>query len=277
VAKGEPFLHVSSRYPARLGCIAPVLPISRHPRFRNGVICYDLRYGPEPLLGLSVEAMRERLFTPLKDLPEGMERIPLKTIHVNHAPMVAPLATLTALAAERWGIDLSQVERHAKLLGPASDFASKVRQVHLSGEWPVETDPDLMIYAGGFFPDEDRRQMDRLRQLSPQALAQAGFNFRDPRLETMLFRYRARNWPETLSQEEREEWDTWRFQRLTNPEEGASIVLKDYQERLAALRAAFADHSDRLALISALESWSDHLLGQCPLSGCQLLASTRSV
>ncbi len=277
VAKGEPFLHVSSRYPARLGCIAPVLPISRHPRFRNGVICYDLRYGPEPLLGLSVEAMRERLFTPLKDLPEGMERIPLKTIHVNHAPMAAPLATLTALAAERWGIDLSQVERHAKLLGQASDFASKVRQVHQSGEWPVETDPDLMIYAGGFFPDEDRRQMDRLRQLSPQALAQAGFNFRDPRLETMLFRYRARNWPETLSQEEQEEWNTWRFQRLTNPEAGASIVLKDYQERLAALRAAFADHSDRLALISALENWSDHLLGQCPLSGCQLLASTRSV
>ena len=266
LAKGEPFLHVSSRYQARLGCIAPVLPISPHPRYRNEVICYDLRYAPEPLLSLSVEAMRERLFTPHKNLPEGMERIPLKTIHVNRAPMVAPLATLTARAAERWGIDLAQVERHAKLLGPAVDFAAKVREVHLSGDWPVETDPDLMIYAGGFFPDADRRQMDQLRRLSPQALAQARFNFRDPRLETMLFRYRARNWPETLGQEEREEWDSWRFQRLTNPKAGASILLDGYRERLAVLRAEFANHSDRLALISALESWSDHLLGQSPLN-----------
>jgi hypothetical protein len=142
--------------------------------------------------------------------------------------------------------------------------------VHLSGDWPVETDPDLMIYAGGFFPDADRRQMDQLRRLSPQALAQARFNFRDPRLETMLFRYRARNWPETLSQEEREEWDSWRFQRLTNPKAGANILLDGYRERLAVLRAEFANHSDRLALISALESWSDHLLGQFPLNESQL-------
>ena len=124
-----------------------------------------------------------------------------------------------------------------------------------------------MIYAGGFFPDTDRRQMDRLRGLSPQALAQARFNFRDPRLETMLLRYRARNWPETLSQEEREEWDSWRFQRLTNPKAGANILLDGYRERLAVLRAEFANHSDRLALISALESWSDYLLGQSPLYG----------
>lgn len=262
VAKGEPFLHVSSRYQARLGCIAPVLPISPHPLYRNGMICYDLRHAPDSLMSLSVEAIRKRIFTPVKDLPEGMERIPIKTIHFNHAPMVAPMATLTPKAAERWAIDLSLVALHAQRLRVASDFASKVREAHLGGGWPVATDPDFMIYAGGFFPDADRRQMDRLRQLSPLALASERFAFQDPRLETMLFRYRARNWPETLSLEEREEWDAWRFQRLTNLEAGASIVLDGYQERLAALRGQYASQSRSLEILDELQNWSSSLLSK---------------
>lgn len=261
VAKGEPFLHVSARYPARLGCLAPVLPVARHPVFRNGVICYDLRHAPEPLLSLSAEAIHERLFTPAEDLPDGVERIPLKTLHVNRAPMVAPMATLNEDTAERWSIDLSLVERHAKALAASSDLALKVRQVHQIGERPAESDPDLMIYAGGFFPDADRRHMTRLRQLAPQALADASFAFQDSRLETMLFRYRARNWPETLSPEEREEWDAWRFDRLTDPDAGASITLDAYQERIAVLRAGTTlDSPQRLALLDELDAWSDLIL-----------------
>jgi exodeoxyribonuclease-1 len=106
---------------------------------------------------------------------------------------------LTGQAAERWKIDLALVDRHARVLTAAPDLASKVRQVHLMDQRPPETDPDLMIYAGGFFSDEDRREMARLRNLSPAELANARYCLRDPRGEIMLFRYRARNWPETLT------------------------------------------------------------------------------
>ena len=264
VFKGPPFLHVSSRYPARLGCIAPVLPITRHPDNPKGVICFDLRHDPEPLMALSPEAIYRRLFSRNQDLPEGEERIPLKTLHLNQVPMVAPLQTLTGMAAERWGIDLVKVDRHAKYLATASDLADKVRRAHQMGQKPVENDPDLMIYSGGFFSDADRRVMAGLRKQTPETLSRSRIVFQDPRGETLLFRYRARNWVETLTPEEREAWDIWRFERLTDPEAGGSITVDDYLGRIALLRPQYANDPSRLKLLDDLEAWADQILDAAP-------------
>ena len=260
VSKGHPFLHVSSRYPAQLGCIAPVLPITRHPENPKGVICFDLRHDPDPLLALSAEAIHQRLFTRTQDLPEGEERIHLKTIYLNQVPMVAPMGTLTGPTSERWGIDLAKIDRHAKRLTAASDLVNKVRRVHQIGQRPLESDPDLMIYAGGFFSDEDRRVMAHLRELMPEDLSKRRIVFQDPRGETLLFRYRARNWPETLTHEEREEWDAWRFERLTDPEAGGGITVDDYQGRIAMLRPQHANDPRTLKLLDELEAWGDMIL-----------------
>ncbi len=264
VYKGPPFLHVSSRYPAKLGCIAPVLPIARHPDNPKGVICFDLRHDPEPLLALSPEAIHRRLFTRNQDLPDGEERIPLKTLHLNQVPMVAPMGTLTREAAERWDIDLAQVERHAQRLVADPDLMDKVRRVHQMGQKPVETDPDFMIYAGGFFSDADRRVMEGLRKQTPETLSRSRIVFQDPRGETLLFRYRARNWPETLTEEEREEWDSWRFERLTDPEAGGGITVDEYLIRIQQLRPEHASVPRRLELLDQLADWADRIMDAAP-------------
>ena len=62
VAKPIPVLHVSSMYPAELGCIALVAPLVAHPVNKNEVIVYDLRVDPQEFLNLSVKEMSERLF-----------------------------------------------------------------------------------------------------------------------------------------------------------------------------------------------------------------------
>jgi exodeoxyribonuclease-1 len=260
LADREPLLHVSARYPARLGCIAPVLPLARHPVNRNGVICFDLRRDPEPLLALPAEEIHARLFSHAADLPDGVERIPLKTVHINRSPVIAPIATLTPEAAERWAIDQAEVAAHASALRRAKGLEAKLQEVHTLGEREPETDPDLMIYSGGFLPDSDRREMARLRGLEPEELARARFVFQDPRLEQMLFRYRARNWPESLDGSEREEWDAYRLERLTAPSGGASITLEDYQARIARLRLEHADDAGILALLDALDAWAEMLM-----------------
>jgi exodeoxyribonuclease-1 len=174
--------------------------------------------------------------------------------------MLAPMATLTVEAAERWAIDGDQIAEHARALVGSPGVAEKVRQVHTMGEPAAQTDPDLMIYSGGFIPDPDRREMARLRRLPPGELAQAGPSFQDPRLERMLFRYRARNWPETLDEGEREQWDALRLERLTDPAGGGSITLDGYQERIVELRRAHADDVDRLALLNELDAWADMVM-----------------
>jgi exodeoxyribonuclease I len=260
LAPGEPLLHVSARYPAARGCIAPVLAIARHPTNANGVICFDLREDPEPLLTLDVEEIHRRLFTPVAELREGVQRIPLKTVHMHRSPVLAPMSTLTEDAGGRWGIDLHTIKRHAGLLRASSGLAEKVREVQRLVVFASEVDPDLMLYSGGFFTDADRRAMERVRGLAPDDLAREPFVFQDRRLPEMLFRYRARNWPESLSDEEREQWDAYRFERLTNPEAGGSITIDAYAERLSELRAASGGEPERLRLLDALTRWGEHVM-----------------
>jgi exodeoxyribonuclease-1 len=261
LAPREPLLHCSARYPAAQGCIAPVLPVARHPTLNNGVIVFDLRQDPSALLDLDLDAIRTRLFTPVAELPEGVQRIPLKTVHVNRAPVLAPMKTLDAEAAERWAIDPTAVARHAaRLKAAARDLEAKVRAVHAERDFAPETDPDLLLYGGGFFSPADRREMDKARGLNPAELAKASLRFRDLRLPEMLLRYRARNWPKTLNAAERAAWEVFRRYRLTDPNAGGSLTLDVYRETLARLSAEHAADPARLALLAELAAWADGLL-----------------
>ena len=106
-AAGEPLLHVSGMYPAERGCMALVWPLAPHPTNRNELIVWDLAQDPALLGSLDAAALRERLFTRREDLPEGVERLPVKTIHLNKSPVViGNLRTLSPATAERFGLSV---------------------------------------------------------------------------------------------------------------------------------------------------------------------------
>jgi exodeoxyribonuclease-1 len=263
IDRGQPLLHVSQRYSAALGCIAPVAVVAADPDNPKQQWCFDLRSDPRVLLDLTAAEIRERLFVSAEDLPEGVERIPLKGFKTNAVPMLAPIKTLSADAAERWQIDWDQVMRHAQMVREhAGAVAEKVREVHRREPEAagVSQDPDRMLYSGGFFGDQDQRQMVQLHRLSPQALTEARPRFQDPRLPTLLFRMRARSWPETLSEAEREDWDAERFERLTDPDFGASITIDAFETRLAELREELAGDAQRLGLLDDLAHWGEQLM-----------------
>jgi exodeoxyribonuclease-1 len=56
--------------------------------------------------------------------------------------------------------------------------------------------------------------------MTPQQLAAAHSSFDDQRLEELVFRYRARNFPDTLSAIEQERWQEHRAARLFDGEGG---------------------------------------------------------
>jgi len=253
----EAVLHVSSMYPAERGCIAMVMPLARHPGNPNGVIVYDLGEDPAPLLELSEEAIHERLFTPSAQLAEGVTRIPLKTVHLNKCPVVVPMNTLTPEAAERWSIDVEAGERHRRLLLAQPGLERKLQAVHRMSEFEPVTDPDQSLYSGGFFSDDDRRRMERIRQSAPAALHDFPQVFDDARLPEMLFRYRARNWPQSLDEAERERWEEYRLARLFEPDGGGSITLDEYLATLDRLEADEALPSEKRALIPQLLAWAE--------------------
>jgi exodeoxyribonuclease-1 len=245
-------LHVSRRIPAGLGCISPVVPLSPHPRNRNSVICFDLRHDPAPVVALDPDTLRERLYTPTAELGEDEDRIGLKEIHLNKCPVIVPVTTLTPEAASEWGIDLDQAQVRRDRLAGASGLAGRLAAVYGDAGFPPEPDPDLALYDG-LLSDGDRRRGEEIRNASPGGLRTLRPAFDDPRLAELLFRYRARNWPETLSAAERERWDDYRRERLRSGD-ASSITLGEFRERVAALRQQQTDGSAG-EVLDALAAW----------------------
>ncbi|MEY2686102.1 MAG: exodeoxyribonuclease, partial [Pseudomonadota bacterium] len=104
---GRPFLHVSGMYGTERGGIAIVWPLAPHPTNKNELIVWDLSQDPSELFTLNAPTIRQRLYTRAEELPEGITRLPLKTIHLNKSPVViGNLKVLTAERAQHWGIDV---------------------------------------------------------------------------------------------------------------------------------------------------------------------------
>ena len=182
VNQGKPVLHASGMYPGDVLNTAMVLPLAPHPKNKNGIIVYDLRYDPEPLLTLSVETIRERLYTPKAELEEGVERMPLKTIHINKCPVVVPVNTLDEAAAARTRIDQQLHDKHMEMLQSAKGLSRKVQQVFDENNFEPIADPDQSLYAGGFFSDDDRQRMQTIRNTPVSELARLDLNFDDERI-----------------------------------------------------------------------------------------------
>lgn len=259
----KPVLHISSRFSSAQGNAALVVPLAWHPQNKNSVIAFNLSADPSPLFELVPEAMAERLFVSNEDLPEGVERLPLKEIHLNKSPMVLPVSMLDDQTAERLGIDRAQCEAHWKafysLTPPeAASLRKKLASLYQLSQFAPRTDPDQRLYDG-FFSDHDRSLMSHIRSASPQALAQ-GFEFRDDRLPELLFRYRARNFPETLAPVEMALWRQFSLRRLTDPEAGASLVKKDFDRQIEDHLQDDSLSAEQQELMHQLRSWGEQLL-----------------
>ena len=219
----QPFLHISGMFPPERGCLAVMWPLATHPTNKNELLAWDLSQDPAELPLLDVATLRQRLFSRSADLPEGVQRLPIKSVHLNKSPMVVrKLATLTPEMAAQWGVDIPAALRNAEKAAGLPDMSAIWPEVF---QRPKEAAPDVDedLY-GGFVGNADRRRLNQLRALSPAELAHSRTGFDDDRLEEMLFRYRARNFPETLSPEDAERWEAHRVAWLLEGEGGARNV-----------------------------------------------------
>ena len=256
----EPLLHTSARIPANRGCTSLVLPLSIYPDRKKSVIVFDLMSDPEPLLSLDAEEISDRLFTPAADLPEGVERIALKAIHSNHLPMLAPIATLKGVDCQRIGLDPQRCLVHAEKLRPVlPQIRNKVMDVFKPYPPGTETDPDLMIYSGGFFTNTDRRLMEKIRFTQASTLGQQQWPFKDPRLAEMLFRFRARNFPATLNPDESLRWQKQRLERLNRPADDRQLNPETFRLEISAARASHPDDNRAQSILDQLEVWGTEI------------------
>ncbi len=252
---GRPFLHLSGRYAVERGCMAIVWPLAAHPTNKNEVIVWDLAHDPAELAQLDADSARLRLFTRADELPAGVPRLPVKTIHINKSPIViGNLKTLTPATAARWGLDIDQALRHAER---AAAFGRTLdglwAQVFARPKPATAPDVDEGLY-GGFLGNQDRRTLQRLRELGADALAARRPAFEDPRLEELFFRYRARNFPHTLGDDERARWQRHCSERLHGGA-GGGLTLAAFFERIDALAEGTDERGQ--AILEALYDYAE--------------------
>ena len=257
VANMTPLLHVSGRYPASRLCAALVAPLARHPRIESRVIVLDLDADPQPLFDLPAEDIADRLYTPAADLPEGEARIPLKEVHSNRCPVLVPLEFLRAADFQRLGIDRAAALASAERLRAQPGLAEKVRRVFGAEKHRDPADADAALYDG-FPSDADKRVFPLVRSSAPANLPVLEGRFTDPRFRELLFRYRARNWPEALDADGLERWNDYRRNRLQRDGGLSEYGFATYYAEIAALRAA-REPGPAQALLDALEAWGKDL------------------
>ena len=220
-ANAVPVIHVSQRFSAERGCLALVLPLSLHPGRSGQVIVYDLMSDPSALLTLDAEAIAERLYLKQADLPEEQPRVPLKLVHLNRCPMLAPLSALKDVDTARIKLDVALCLQHAaQIKAKLAQIQQKVRAVYaleapfptvaLQTDWPRQN-PALY---DGFAPPKDRAQLKALLQNPPNHWPVPSPEFIDPRIKALVQLYRARHFPETLTPAEHSLWRSMRSAKL---------------------------------------------------------------
>lgn len=221
----QPLVHISGRFAAQRHFLAVVLPLAWHPRNRNALIVCDLQADVAPLLELPAEILAQRLYTRRDELTAGELPVPLKLVQVNRCPILAPLTVLRGDDRERLGVDMSACQDRATLLQQqCAVWEKKLPLIFAENGFAASADPEQRLYDG-FIGDRDRALCVQLREEEPAQLGKYAGLFGDERLVELLFRYRARNFPTTLSGEERQRWTDFCRLRLSDSSAGAPNTL----------------------------------------------------
>lgn len=250
----QPLVHISGRFSAARHYLGVVLPLAWHPHNRNALIVCDLHLDVAPLLEEDADTLRQRLYTRREDLAEGERPVPLKLVHINRCPVLAPLNVLREQDQQRLQLDMTLLrERAVSLQHSPQLWQDRVQAVYGQEDFSGPDDPEQQLYDG-FIGDRDRRLCEQVRMAEPEQLAQPVWPFDDLRLPELLFRYRARNFYHTLSDEEQQRWLAFCRARLSHAEYGAPNTLQSFTRACLELSPSASP-----AQLGVLNEWQDYV------------------
>lgn len=246
----QPFIYASGRYNAESHKTTIAYPVANS--LKSGcVLVYDLRFDPTPYLQKTPQQLADSLFASWEDRQsEDYIPVPVKELAYNKCPAVAP-AGIDKATEERLQLSLEDIQKHVQILRRNPQFSNIVSDAYkLRPEFTKSPDCDGQLYES-FINDRDKGKMSAVRAADTDELK--GFNpgFTDQRLEKLLLRYKARNYPRALDADEREQWELYRSERI---KADLPAFVAELQEV-----AARPDGHEKQFLIDELMLWAESI------------------
>ncbi|RUO31696.1 exodeoxyribonuclease I [Aliidiomarina sedimenti] len=260
MVQSKPLVHVSSYYGTDQGNVSWIMPVAHHPTQANAVIAWRLDRDPQAIAGLTPQQLIEKLYTPRDLLGDDEERPGLVVIVSNKCPFVAPVNTLSSEQAERFALNWQQAQQHLQTIQQQPALRELIVSAYaIEREQKIAPDDvEMQLYSGPFFSAQAKSQMEMIRHASPEQLATLDINWDDPRFAELLFRYRARNYPQTLNQQEVDRWRQHCRQRLTQGTQ-YHLSVDEFVLRLEQLAQEHAQNDRNMAIIKALAEYIQEL------------------
>lgn len=264
VDPGAPFVYTSGQYPSEYEKTTVAQKICDHPR-KQGSLVYDLRKDPSMYKDMTAEQLAEAWrWRKDKDADTLVERLPVKTIQYNKCPAVAPVQVLDADTQKRLKIDMAVIRKHQAILESMPDLADKLLKAvdildgalqtsFLAADRPV----DGQLYDG-FFDGPDKQAMRVVRAAEAGELDSLNLQFKDDRLKKLLPLYTARNFPSTLSDEERQTWEAYCTKQLLDG--GQHSRMAKFMKRLQEIAQRDNLTSHQEYLLQELQLYAESIM-----------------
>ena len=231
----------------------------------NDYVGFDLKNEPEALMnGLS--SLIESTNLSAIDVKRQAGELGLHTVRINSQPMLFRRATLEPEVKARlqaFGRDEVIQNRHLDIWHHIQDSPAFKQLYQLAlrvlREEPKSTpdDVDFALYTGGFLSTADRDLLAGLPLMDPEALAQVGPVFDDPRYGELLFRYRARNFSYSLTRAERQRWQKIRRDKFTGVG-NLKTSVKRIEDELLELSQRGDLEAHQTEQLQRFATWLDH-------------------
>lgn len=266
-----------STFPAVIYCTSMVKREQKHLAFvkplftqsenRNSVVAFDLRYDPALLAGQSPDALKDALINKKPDSKLSALKSALHYISINRCPVVVPLNTISEQQLKEFKLDRTVLAQRAAFFDKQRGLVDDLKLICVQSSDKQDLDADAALYSGGFIANDDRERMRSVHELEPGQLAQQTIIFDDKRLNELLFRYRARNYSDTLTSEEIERWNTVRRERLLPGVElsevkysGVALSWEKFETRINSLLSQDELSEEKRVFLKAIQQYGQTLV-----------------
>ena len=241
----KPILHIATKYSSKKGYLGLVLPICEHPTIRNRFVVYNLSHDPNNWIDLEAEKVKDQI----------QSKNPFGVISASSCPILVTPKILTESVIREYGLNVDSCMENARSIKESLTIKTTISKIFSERVLEKESDPDLMIYQG-FFDDNDKVLMETVRNTKPEDLGRLDLPFHDHRLSELFFRYRARNFRETLTSSETVRWNKYRNDKFLN---GNLFQQFESEMKEAAIHVVETKIKNGSRILTELREYADQI------------------